>query len=98
MKLELDLIALNLYSILISFPRLEFCKRKNAKVFPLIEGLFYPNTYVSVYCIVGGVTCVNGITYVPVLKLFQGLEPNEHQTFEEAEVFHRKFQSESLQL
>lgn len=35
---------------------------------------------------------------MPVLNLFQGLGPNEHQTFEEAELFHRKFQSESLQL
>lgn len=29
--------------------------------------------YVSAYYIISGLTCVNGITYMPVLKLFQGL-------------------------
>lgn len=54
--------------------------------------------YVSAYYIISGFTYVNGITYMPVLKLFQGLGPNEHQTFEDTEVFYRKFQSESSQL
>lgn len=31
MKLELELIASNLYNILTSFPKLEFCKRKGKK-------------------------------------------------------------------
>lgn len=43
MQLELGLITSNLYNIIISFPRLEFCKRKRKSyknVFILEEGLF----------------------------------------------------------
>lgn len=86
MKLELGLITSNLCKILISFPRLEFCKRKGKNyknVFVPEEGLVLP-THMCLLSILSLelLTCVSGITYMPVLKLWQGLGPNEDQSFE----------------
>lgn len=104
MKLELEVITSNLYNIFIFFPKLEFCKRKGKKYTRTVSYLNKPQLSKHMYLLstlsvpVEGVTCVNGITCMPMLKRMQGRGPNEDSAFEEAGVFRRKFQSESLQL
>lgn len=104
MKLELEVITSNLYNIFIFFSKAGVLQKKRKKITRIVSYLNKPQLSKHMYLLstlsvpVEGVTCVNGITCMPMLKHMQGRGPNKDSAFEEAEVFHRKFQSESLWL
>lgn len=86
------------------FQSWSFAKEKEKNIQEEVSYLNKPQLSKHMYLLstlsvpVEGVTCVNGITCMPMLKRMQGRGPNEDSAFEEAGVFHRKFQSESLWL
>lgn len=83
MKLELGFVTSNLRNIIISFPKLEFCKRKGKKItimFSYLNKVLF-SKYMYLLSILSVpvelFTRVSDLAYMPVLKHLQGWEPKE---------------------